>query len=79
MGLTLEERLAELRVAGWSVAAHYDFRTTDSEVRTYWLFARSGVCVEGSGTHDHDALDEVFAEIGKRKAASARMPDRNSK
>lgn len=70
---SLEEYLSEIRKEGWAVAAHYDYKTVGGEKRTYWFFARDGVCVEGSGETDTDAVLEALIVIERKATADAQV------
>lgn len=50
--------LERLRIGGWMVACHNDYRTFGS-LRTFWLFTRSGRAIKGEGASDLIALRAV--------------------
>lgn len=52
----------DLRVLGWSVAAHNDYRINGG-THTFWLFTKGDRCVKGEGRTDREALDLVRAQV----------------
>lgn len=58
-------RVDRLRKAGWSVAAHYDYRLAGA-FHTVWIFAWGGRVVKGEGTSDAEALHQILVAAGVR-------------
>lgn len=59
----LEEALAYIRGAGWSVAVHNDYRIGGATF-TFWLFTHpDGRWLKGEGSTDRDALASVLLKI----------------
>lgn len=54
----------DLRAAGWSVAAHNDYRLSGKRF-TFWLMTKGVRCLKGEGSTDAEALDQIRAETGK--------------
>lgn len=60
---TLEELLGSIRLRGWSVAIHNDYRK-GGESFTFWLFTHSsGRWLKGEAKCDHDAVTQVWEQI----------------
>lgn len=63
---SLESKLAVLRASGWGVAVHNDY-CQDGTSKTFYLFTRGDgpvmEAVEGEGTTDDVALDNVIAKL----------------
>lgn len=63
--------LDELRLAGWAVAVHNDYRL-GSQPRTFWLLTHpSGVWAKGEGATDEEALAEASAQARERRPSDA--------
>lgn len=52
----------DLRIAGWSVAVHNDYRL-NGERFTFWLFTQGDLCVKGEGRTDTEALNIVRKQL----------------
>lgn len=59
---TLEDLLHRLRVTGWSVAVHNDYRL-NGKAHTFWLFTHDGGrFLKGEGETDTEALTSVLRQ-----------------
>lgn len=56
----------DLRAAGWSVAVHNDY-LLNGERWTFWGFSKGREWVRGEGRTDKEALDQVRAELKRRR------------
>jgi len=64
---TLEQLLATLRQAGWTVALHTDSRHNGA-LRTDWMFTHtSGRYVRGEGQTDREAVREVLERVRREE------------
>lgn len=62
--------LQDLREAGWSVAAHNDYRLNGKQM-TFWLFTHEcGLYIKGEGETDFAALAECDRQARKAFAPS---------
>lgn len=65
--MILEEMLGNLRVAGWTVAVHNDYRQ-DGRLMTFWLFTHpDGSWLKGEAESDLQAVLEVMSQAFKGK------------
>lgn len=48
----------DLRVRGWSVAAHNDYRQ-NGEAFTFWLMTKQDRALKGEGRTDAEALNQI--------------------
>jgi len=61
--MSLEEMLEDIRMRGWRVGVHNDYRL-NSEDWTFWLFTHySGRFVKGEGKSDKKALEAVLLQL----------------
>jgi hypothetical protein len=64
----------DLRSAGWSVAAHYDYQTSKT-LHTFWLLTRAGRYVEAHGATDHHALNFIRSQLEAFPESVDLLPD----
>jgi hypothetical protein len=67
----------DIRAAGWTVAAHSDYRLNE-EPHTCWLFTKGSRNVRGEAKTDAEALDKVRQEI-VRLDAEIEAHERNNR
>ena len=53
--------LKRLRIAGWLVAVHNDYRVRNT-AHTFWLFTRGDFAIKGEGYSDTQALEQAERE-----------------
>jgi hypothetical protein len=58
------ESANDIRVGGWSVAVHNDYRLNGKSY-TFWLFTKGQFAVKGEGRTDGEALDMVRIKIAR--------------
>lgn len=63
-----------LRLLGWSVAVHNDYRQ-NGERFTFWLFTKRDRCAKGEGRTDDDALAQVTTEVERIESEWDRQHD----
>ena len=67
---TLEDLLNGLRSAGWSVAAHNDYRLNGKSY-TFWLFTHdNGRYFKGEGETDVEAVMAIVRQLRGKKNQS---------
>ncbi len=66
--MRLEEMLAAMRDAGWTVGSHNDYHE-DGKLHTFWLFThvKSGRFVKGEAPTDHEAVKIAVRAVGIKK------------
>jgi hypothetical protein len=69
--------LTLLRVEGWAVAVHNDYRL-NGEAHTFWLFTKGDRCAKGEGNSDREALAAALIEAAKQSADETKTPGTGS-
>jgi hypothetical protein len=65
----------DLRLQGWAVATHNDYRQ-DGQTHTFWLVAKDGRCIKGEGRTDMEALDDCRFQIDMLSPAPPAQPEK---
>lgn len=61
---SLEEMLEDLRIRGWRVGVHNDYRLNGEDM-TFWLFTHSATArfVKGEGKTDKEVLHSILLQL----------------
>jgi len=66
----IDGALAALRLRGWAVAVHNDYRL-GGEPHTFWLFTKGDLAARGEGRSDEEALEIVQREALRVEGAAS--------